>query len=115
MKSVYIAIVLGLVLLYFVNAAVKVDIFNWEMFIHSCIRFFAGFIVLGISYFYEHKLSLKIAIYLVTVLVLTDDMLDYFRNVDSFSAEFMLHNIYMLTWGSLLGYLTMRHLKRRER
>jgi hypothetical protein len=111
MKLVYTAIIVGLVLLYFVNAAVKIDIFNWEMLIHSSIRFFTGFIILGIGYFYEHRLPLKISVYMILALLLADDILDHYRNVKTFSAEFMLHNIYMLLWGSLVGYLTIRHIK----
>jgi hypothetical protein len=49
MKLVNIAVIVGLILLYFVNAAFKINIFNWEMLIHSGIRFFTGFIILGIE------------------------------------------------------------------
>jgi hypothetical protein len=112
MKLVTIAITIGLILLYFVNAALKVDIFNWEMLIHSGIRFFTGFIILGISYFYAHKLKLKISIFLVLGLVLADDVLDYYRQVTRFSVEMILHGIYMLFWGAVVGYLFMRQFKR---
>ncbi len=113
MKLVYIAVIAGLVLLYFVNAALKISIFNWEMLVHSGIRFFTGFAILGIGYFYEQKFGFKLAIYLVLALVLADDVMDYFRNVPSFTAEFMLHNIFMLLWGSVLGYLFMKAIKSR--
>ena len=43
MKLVSIAIIIGFILLYFVNAALKIDIFNSEMLMHSGIRFFTGF------------------------------------------------------------------------
>ncbi|MEQ1546912.1 hypothetical protein [Methyloglobulus sp.] len=109
MRLVGIAIFVGLVLLYFVNAALKINIFNWEMLIHSGIRFFTGFIILGISCFYEHKIKLKIAVYLVLALVLADDVMDYYRHVNSFSAEFMVHGAYMLLWGALVGYLFIRY------
>lgn len=111
MKPISIAIILGLILLYFVNAALKIDIFNWEMLFHSSIRFFTGFIILGVGYFYAHKIQLKISLSLVLALFLADDILDYFRLVQSFSAEFMLHGLFMLAWGSVVGYLTMRYIK----
>jgi hypothetical protein len=111
MSLVNIAIVVGLILFYFVNAALKIDIFNWEMFIHSGIRFFTGFIVIGIGYFYEHKIQLKISLYLVLGLVLADDILDYYRGVTNFSFELILHGLYMLVWGSLVGYLAIRYIK----
>jgi hypothetical protein len=106
-----IAIFVGLILLYFVNAAFKIDIFNWEMFIHAGIRFFTGFIVIGIGFFYEQKIGFKIAVYLVLALVLADDILDYYRGVTQFSPELMLHGVYMLCWGCLVGYLAIRYLK----
>lgn len=112
MNLVAIAITIGLILLYFVNAALKIDVFTWEMLIHSGIRFFTGFIILGISYFYAHKLKLKLSVFLVLALVLADDVLDYFRQVNNFSAEMMLHGVFMLAWGSLIGYLVMRQVKR---
>jgi hypothetical protein len=111
MKSVSIAVVMGFILLYFVNAALKFDLLNLEMIIHSAIRFFTGFIILGIGYFYEHKIQLKISIYLVLGLFLADDILDYFRNTTTFSIELILYGIYMLLWGSLVGYLFMRSIK----
>ena len=45
MKLVNIAIITGFILLYFVNAALKIDIFNSEMLIHSGIRFLTGFLI----------------------------------------------------------------------
>ena len=112
MKLISIAVFVGLILLYFVDQALKINVFDWEMLIHSGIRFFTGFIILGIGYFYEHKLNLKVSVYLVLVLVLADDVLDYYRNVTGFSIELTLYGIYMLLWGCLVGYLTIKHVKR---
>lgn len=81
------------------------------MLVHSGIRFFTGFIILGVGYFYEHKIKLKISVYLVLALILADDLMDYYRHVNSFSAEFMVHGFYMLLWGALMGYLSMRYIK----
>jgi len=111
MKSVFIALIVGSILLYFVNAALKVDIFNWEMFIHSSIRFFTGFLVIGIGFFYEHKIKLMFSVYLVLGLILADDIMDYVRSVNNFTIELMLHGIFMLFWGSVVGYLTIRFIK----
>jgi hypothetical protein len=115
MKLIYIALFLGLTGLYFVNAALKIDIFNWENLIHSGIRFFSGFIILGAGHFYSHKPELKISLALVFALILADDILDYFRHVDSFTPEFILHGFYMLFWGSVTGYLTLRAVKKAAR
>ena len=109
MKLISIVTIAGFILLYFVNAAFKIQIMNWEMLIHSAIRFFTGFILIGVSVFYAHKIRLKSAVYLILVLVLADDIIDYYRNVNSFSFEDTLHGVYMLLWGSLMGYVYMKY------
>jgi hypothetical protein len=111
MKLVTLVMITGLFLLYFMDAAFKLPIMNWEMLIHSGIRFFTGFVLIGIGVFYAHKIKLKSAVYLVLALFLADDILDYFRKVNSFNFEVMLHSIYMLFWGSLMGYVFMKQLK----
>jgi hypothetical protein len=111
MKLVSIVMIAGLILLYFMDAAFKLHIMNPEMLIHSALRFFTGFILIGIGVFYAHKIKLKSAVYLILALVLADDIMDYFRKVNSFNFEVMLHGIYMLLWGSLMGYTFMKQLK----
>jgi hypothetical protein len=108
MKLASIVIILGLILLYFIDVAFKLNPFNVEMLIHSGLRFLTGFLVLGIGVFYAHQIRLKIAIGLIVALVLADDIWDYTRNVNSFSFEVMLHSIYMVLWGSLTGYVLMK-------
>lgn len=114
MKSLGIVLIVGFILLYFVDAALKIDLFNWEMFFHSGIRFFTGFIIIGIGFLYEHKLKFKLALYLVLGLILADDILDYFRNATQFSVELILYGIYMLIWGSVTGYFFIRIIKHRQ-
>lgn len=108
MKLVSTVIIAGVILLYFIDSAFKLNTFDPEMLIHSGLRFITGFLVLGIGVFYAHKIRLKFALYLVLALALADDIWDYTRNVNSFSFEVMLHSIYMLAWGSLAGYVLMK-------
>lgn len=114
MKPVYIVLIIGLILLYFVNAALKIDLFTWEMLIHSGIRFFTGFIILGIGCLYARKIQLKISLILVLALVLADDIFDYFRHVQTFSMEYMLHGVFMLVWGCAAGYFSMKAWRHRN-
>lgn len=111
MKLVSLVMIAGLVLLYFVDAAFKIQIMSWEMLIHSALRFFTGFILIGVGVFYAHKIRLRSAVYLVLLLVLTDDIMDYTRKINSFSAEITLHGVFMLIWGSLMGYAYMKYSK----
>lgn len=108
MKLVGIVIFTGLILLYFIDMAFKLNPFELEMLIHSGLRFFTGFLVLGIGVFYTGKIKLKFALALVLMLALADDIWDYTRDINSFSFEVMLHSIYMLLWGSLTGYVLMK-------
>ncbi|MFI3185946.1 MAG: hypothetical protein QX198_08195 [Methylococcaceae bacterium] len=110
MKLLSIVIVAGLILLFFMDTAFKLNPFNAEMLIHSGLRFLAGLLVLGIGVFYAHSISLKFALGLLLTLVLADDIWDYTRNVDSFSFEVMLHGIYMMLWGALVGYFLIKML-----
>ena len=111
MKLISIVTIAGLILLYFVDAAFKIQIMNWEMLTHSALRFFTGFVLIGIGVFYAHKIKLKNAVYLVLLLVLADDIMDYTRKVGSFNFEYTLHGVYMLLWGSLMGFAAMNYLK----
>ncbi|NOT13412.1 MAG: hypothetical protein HOP23_16555 [Methylococcaceae bacterium] len=111
MKLIGLSMGAGFVVLYFMDTAFKLDFFNGEMLIHSGFRFFTGFILLGIGVFYEHMLKLKSAMIMVLVIVLADDIWDYFRNVDSFNFEVMIHSIFIMMWGALIGYLVMRTAK----
>ncbi|MEY3288512.1 MAG: hypothetical protein RLZZ419_754 [Pseudomonadota bacterium] len=111
MKLISMVIIAGLILLYFMDAAFKIHIMNAEMLIHSGLRFFTGFILVGIGVFYAHKLTLKSAVYLIFALVLGDDIVDYVRSVEDFRFEITIHGIYMLLWGSLTGYVLMKQLK----
>lgn len=108
MKLVSTVIIAGLILLYFIDSAFKLNPFESEMLIHSGLRFLTGFLVLGIGVFYTGKIRLKYALCLVLALVLADDIWDYTRDINSFSFEVMLHSIYMLLWGSLTGYVFMK-------
>jgi hypothetical protein len=108
MKLVSIVLIAGIVLLYFIDSAFKLRTFDSEMMIHSGLRFFIGFLILGIGTFYAHKIKLKFAVCLVLALALGDDIWDYTRNVNSFNFEVFLHSLYMMAWGSLAGYVLMK-------
>jgi hypothetical protein len=108
MNLITIVIFTGLILLYFLDAAFKLSLLDTELLIHSVIRFVTGFFLMGIGVFHTHKLKLKSAAYIALVLVLADDVFDYVRQVDSFKPEVMLHSVFMLLWGALVGYLIMR-------
>lgn len=112
MKAIGLVIIVGFIGLYFVNAAFKVEIFHQEIIIHSAIQFFTGFFLIGVLFLYSHKIKLKSLVFLVLAFVLTDDILDYFRDVNSFTPEAILHSVYMLFWGSIAGYIVTKQIKK---
>jgi hypothetical protein len=112
-KILAVVIVLGLIPIYLMDVAFRIDTLTSELLIHGAIRFFTGFFLIGIVYFYEHKIKLKSLVYLILAMLLADDIWDYFRNVDSFKPEIQLYGAYVLLWGSLVGYISMRQMKRK--
>lgn len=115
MKMLIISFMVGLVALYFLNIALlKAAVLDLEWSIHAAIRFFAGFILLGVSYFYAHALKLKNALYLMACVIALDYAYDYYAQSYHFKFEVMLHGIFMIIWGACLGYFTAKYLKGRS-
>ncbi|AEG01453.1 hypothetical protein [Methylomonas methanica] len=113
MKALTFTFIVGAVFLYFINIAIlKTPILDLEWSIHAATRFLVGFFVLGISYFYAKALSFKNAIKLTFVIIILDYLYDYFIGTYRLNFEIIMHGIYMLVWGALLGYLTARRLKK---
>lgn len=112
MKLIGLIILLGVVLLYFLDAAFRLEMLTLEMLGHITLRFFIGFMILGICVFYGHVMRLKHSLWILLVLLLGDDIWDYLRGVDSFTPEVILLSIYILLWGALTGYFTMRQIKK---
>ncbi|MGZ8199722.1 MAG: hypothetical protein ACXWUC_02970 [Methylosarcina sp.] len=112
MKLVGLILLLGLIPVYFLEAALKISMWSPEMLIHNSIRFFGGFLVLGIGMLYEHKIRLKTAIFLLVALIGADYIADYLRGVDTHKLEFVILGTYMLIWGALTGYVFMKKAKK---
>jgi hypothetical protein len=112
MKLIGFILFLGLILLYFLDAAFRVELLTLEMLGHISLRFFTGFAILGIGVFYQHAIRFKSSMIIILALLLGDDIYDYYRDVDSFAPEVILLSIYMLLWGALTGYVTIRHFKK---
>jgi hypothetical protein len=106
MKTLSFSFILGLILLYFLNVAIlKTAILSTEWSIHAGARFLLGFFVMGVSYFYAKSLSFKSALKLIVAIVILDYLYDYYIEAYRLNFEIILYGIYMLAWGSLMGYL----------
>lgn len=114
MKMLIFASIVGVVLLYFMNIALlKTPLLDLHWSIHAGIRFLIGFILLGVSFFYAHALKFKTAVYITACIVATDYIYDYYAHPYKFNLEIILHGIFMMIWGAILGYLTAKCIKKR--
>lgn len=115
MKILSFSFILGLAILYFMNLAIlKTAILSSEWSIHAGTRFLAGFFIMGVSYFYAKSLSFKNALKLILIIVTLDYLYDYYIEAYRLNFEIILHGIYMLVWGALMGYLATRYWKNRQ-
>ena len=113
--KIYLAIIVfSLILLYFIDAALKIENLNLEMATHNAVRFVTGFVVLGIWVWSKHRLKLKAAMYLVLALLISDDIFDYVRNINTLKFEFLIHDTVVLIWGALLGYFVTKDVKAKQ-
>jgi hypothetical protein len=114
MKMLVFSFIVGIVLLYFLNIALlKAPILNLDWSIHAGIRFLIGFIVLGVSSFYMQAIKFKRAVYITVCIVTIDYLYDYYTQAYKLNFEIILHGIFMMIWGAILGYLTAKYIKER--
>ena len=112
MKLLIFFILIGTVMLYFINIAIlKTPILDYDWSIHASLRFFVGFFILGISCFYTNAVNFKKAIYITAGIVIADYIYDYYVQAYRLKLEIILHGIFMIVWGAVLGYLTARYIK----
>ena len=112
MKLIIFTVITGIILLYFLNIALlKTHLFDPYWIMHAALRFVIGFFILGISYFSAKALTFKKALYLTISLVAADYLYDYYTEAYRFKLEIILHGVYMVIWGAILGYLTAKYIK----
>lgn len=110
MKTFLSSLFIGLILLYFLDISLRVGSLNLEMFIHNLVRFFTGFVFLGIWVWKKHKLKFKIAMYIILVFLISDDIFDYVRGINNLRLEILIHDFYVVVWGAVSGYFFSKYL-----
>jgi|APLak6261659701_1056019.scaffolds.fasta_scaffold04947_2 hypothetical protein len=114
MKMLAFSFIVGIVLLYFLNIALlKTPILNLDWSIHAGLRFLIGFFVLGVSSFYARVIKFKRAVYITACIVTIDYLYDYYIQAYKLNFEIILHGIFIMIWGAILGYLTAKYIKER--
>ena len=84
------------------------------MFIHNAVRFVTGFVFLGIWVWYKHRLKLKAALYCVLALLVSDDIVDYMRDINNLNLEMVIHDSFVVFWGGITGLCFIRLIKRKS-
>jgi hypothetical protein len=112
MKLLVFVFTAGWIVLYFLNIALlkTSNLFDPNWLVHSWLRFLVGFLILGISSFYTKRITFKSAIFIIILLDAVDYLYDTSIGSYRLQLEIILHGIYMMTWGSLMGYLTAKRL-----
>ncbi len=114
MKILVFSFIIGIISLYFLNIALlKTPILTLDWSIHAGLRFLVGFLVLGVSCFYAEAITFKKALYITACIITADYIYDYFSQTYKFQFEIILHGIFMMVWGAVLGYLTAKYIKGR--
>ena len=110
MKKLLATLVFGLILLFFVDTAFKIDGLTQEMLIDNSVRFFLGFLVTGIWSWSKHKWKSKIFMYVFLVLLVSDVIFDYIQGISTLEIEMTLHDFFIFFWGALSGYFFVKYL-----
>jgi hypothetical protein len=50
-------------------------------------------------------------VYITACIVTIDYIYDYYAQAYRFNLEIILHGIFMMIWGAILGYLTAKYIK----
>jgi len=115
MKMLIFSFIVGAFSLYFLNIAIlKTPLLDLHWSVHAGVRFLIGFILLGVSYFYAHAIKFKTAVYITACIVVMDYIYDYYAQAHRFNFEIILHGIFMMVWGAILGYLTAKYIKEKS-
>ena len=111
MKKLLSTFVIGLILLYFVDIAFKIDGFSQDMLINNSVRFFLGFLFSGIWYWSTHKWRSKAFMYVFLILLASDVVFNYVEDISTLEIEMTLHDLYIFFWGAISGYFFVKYLQ----
>jgi hypothetical protein len=116
MKMLIFSFIVGVFLLYFLNIAIlKTPVLDLHWSVHAGLRFLIGFIILGVSCFYAQAIKFKTAVYITACIVTMDYFYDYYALAHRLKLEIILHGIFMMIWGAILGYLTTKYIKEQSK
>ena len=110
MKKILATLVIGLVLLYLIDSAFKIDGLTEEMIIDNSMRFLLGFVVMGMW----HWPKFKIYMYVILIFLISDVIFDYIENISTLDLAMTIHDLFIFFWGALSGYFFIEysHIKR---
>jgi hypothetical protein len=111
MKKLLSTLIIGLILLYLIDSAFQIDGLKPEMLMDNLVRFFLGFMLIGIWGLAKHRLKLKIFMYIIFIFLISDGIFDYIQNVSTLDMEMILHDLYIFVWGAVSGLFFVKYLQ----
>jgi len=108
MKKLHATLIFGLILLFFIDTAFKIDGLTQEMLINNSVRFFWGFLLLLVWGSSQQKRKYKVLFYVFIFFILSDAIFDYVQDI--LDLEMMLHDLFIFIWGAISGYFFVNYL-----
>lgn len=110
MKKLFSTLAVGLIFLYLIDSAFKIDGLTGEMLIDNSMRFLLGFIGMGMW----HWPKLKIYMYVVLFFLISDVIFDYIEDISTLDLAMTIHDLFIFFWGALSGhfFIEYSHSKR---
>lgn len=107
MKRLLLVLGSGLLLLYLIDSAFQIDGFSRFMLLENLIRFFLGFLSLGIWIAIKRKFHFKMPLIIIGTYIVSDSIFDIARNVNDLF-EMTLHDLFVFCWGAFSGFVFVK-------
>lgn len=114
MKKLLSTLFFGLILLFFIDNAFRIDGLKQEILIDNSVRFFLGFLISGIWCWSTLKWKFKTFIYVMLIFLASDVIFDYIEGISMLEIEMTLHDLYIFLWGAISGYFFVKYLQCKE-
>jgi NhaP-type Na+/H+ or K+/H+ antiporter len=114
MKKIIATLTIGLVLLYLLDSAFKIDGLTREMLIDNLIRYILGFICFYYVAWTKRKFKNTFYLSILIVFIIFDSVYIYIENIEVQGFLMLIHDLYFAFWGVISGFFFVRYLKQKK-
>lgn len=114
MKKIIATLMVGLVLLYLLDSAFKIDGLTETMLTDNLVRFLLGFICFFYFTWTKRKFKSKFLLTIFIIFVIADSVFNYIENIEVDGLVMLVHDLYFTFWGILLSFFYVRYLKEKN-